>query len=82
MGTIVSLMVNETTREIARRVRGIRDVRGVTDVELAARSGIPRSTLQRRLDGDDFTITELQAISDALEVTLESFLRDQPKVAA
>lgn len=82
MGTIVSLMVNETTREIARRVRGIRDVRGVTDVELAARSGIPRSTLQRRLDGDDFTITELQAISDALEVTLESFLRDLPKVAA
>lgn len=79
----MSVMVNETTREIARRLRGIRDARGVTDLDLSSHSGITRSSVQRYLSGlYDIPVTKLGAICAALEVTLESILRDLPRVAA
>ncbi len=43
-------------------------------IELSALSSIPLTTLQRRLAGDDrLTVSELQAISSALNVALTSW---------
>jgi predicted transcriptional regulator len=49
----------------------------ITRNALAAKSGIPKSTLYRNLDHPDkFTLRELGQIATALEVTLVELVKD------
>jgi len=57
--------------QIADRVNSLREQRGIPVSVLAADTGIPRTTLTRKLPrGDDFTISELNTISDRLSVPI------------
>lgn len=55
----------------------------VTPFALARKAGIPRSTLIRKLDGhDDFRLSELARIADALGADYSKWLRELAKAAA
>lgn len=59
----------------ARRVRSAMDSAGMSETELARRSGIARVTLGRRLAGHgSFALNEVEAIADALDLPLEALL--------
>lgn len=52
--------------------------KGATEKSLADRTGIPRTTLRRRLTGlSSFTINELHAIASHLGVSLLDILADE-----
>lgn len=62
------------TKELGQRVDRLRSDVGMTVVELANVTGIPLTTLQRRLAGDGrLTVAELRDISRALNVTPASW---------
>lgn len=63
------------TATVAQRVVAAMEATGATVKGLAHDSGVPRSTLQRRLLGrSSFTVDELDAICDALGITLSELL--------
>jgi transcriptional regulator with XRE-family HTH domain len=52
---------------------------GRTEKGLAEATGIPRTTLQRRLTGtSDFTVSELDALARHLGIPLVELLADEP----
>jgi predicted transcriptional regulator len=52
---------------------------GVTIVWLCGRTGIPRSTMLRRLDGHSpFNLNEIDRIANALRIPVESLLLPEP----
>lgn len=55
----------------------------LTDSQLSSTTGIPRTTLRRKLDGhDDFRLTELARISEALGADYSEWLRELAKAAS
>lgn len=64
---------------VAQRVRDAMEEQGQTEKGLAEATGIPRTTLQRRLTGNsDFTVTELDALARHLGIALVDLLADEP----
>ena len=62
---------NETTKAVAEAVREHIAIAGETQLSIAEVTGIPRTTLMRRLSGvTPFTVAELAAIASALGCTL------------
>lgn len=71
-------MVTPTNLTIAQRVRAAMDQAGDSEVKLADDTGIPRTTLRRRLTGNsDWMTSELVAISKRLDVSLIELLADE-----
>lgn len=59
----------DTTTATAAKVEAARESKGVSRLALSHQTGIPRTTLIRKLDGKQpFTVTDIQAIAGALEV--------------
>ena len=48
--------------------------RGMSQSELARRSGIPKTTMHRYVNGDDIPVSKIRAIADALDVTIDELL--------
>jgi len=68
-------MVASRTTRIAGSIDAYREQRGISLDDLAAATGIPRTTLARKIrNGGLFTIDELDAVSAALEVPTSSWL--------
>jgi hypothetical protein len=68
-------MVTYTTQELAKRVSKARKQAEYPVLRLSTATGIPKSTLKRKLDGySDFTIPELQALSQQLGVKCSEWL--------
>ncbi|HEY9353775.1 MAG TPA: helix-turn-helix transcriptional regulator [Nocardioides sp.] len=68
-------MDNTFSERVARRVRSVMDAAGMSQNELADRSGIARVTLRRRLDGHSaFTLNESERIAAALGTSLDELL--------
>lgn len=64
---------------VASQVAEALSVRGVTVAEASEQSGIPRSTLERRLGGDSpLSLYELKALADVCGTTAASLARCQP----
>ena len=73
LGTTVSRMdTPETTAQrFAEEVRAGMEVAGISQRDMAARTGIPLVTLSRRLTGrSPFTIPELAAITSEIGISL------------
>lgn len=69
-------MVTNTTLVLAERVNTTRKLKEFPVLRLATATGIPKSTLKRKLDGHtDFTVPELQALSRHLDVKCSVWLR-------
>lgn len=65
-------------QNLARRVRGLREARGHTRLELACRSGLSARFLARIEGGDgNVSIARLAGLADALETTLDDLLRPE-----
>ena len=76
-------MNTNTTQLIALRVEAGRTVAGKTRALLARETGIPLSTLRRKLAGhDDFTVPQLQAACVHLGLSFITVISNLPKVAA
>jgi len=56
-----------TAAAIAQVVEDLRTAAGTPEAQLSEATGIPRATLQRRLKGSPFTVTELDAVATALD---------------
>jgi plasmid maintenance system antidote protein VapI len=70
------MVIITTTASIARRVEESRRSSGHSRSYLADVTGIPRTTLNRKLAGrSDFTIPELTDLGDALGVKPSVWLR-------
>ena len=55
----------------------------LTDSAISTHSGIPRTTLKRKLDGhEEFKLTELARISEALGANYSKWLRELAKAAS
>lgn len=68
---------------VAERVSDRITESGVAVVWLCGKTGIPRSTLTRRLSGhSSFTLNELQRIADALRVPVAELLEPVTAVPA
>lgn len=69
---------------VADAVNAAMDARGVTRLELSDATGIPRSTLIRRLNGllPSFTIDELDRIAQHLEVDVVTLVAPVDAVSA
>ena len=68
-----------SARTVAERVRVAMEQKGETEKGLADATGIPRTTLRRRLTGNSpFTVNELGAIAPCLGVALVALLADEP----
>ena len=67
-------MATNTDRD-GQRIDALRVERGLTVLELATKSQIPLTTLQRRLaDDGKLTVTEARRLSLALDVTISDVL--------
>lgn len=77
MGGIIAHVSDETTRMgLAVRVNAVRRGAGLTVEKLAHETGIPYSTLRRRLEKNphQFTVDELARIAAATGVPFEALL--------
>ena len=71
-----------TTRTVAERVRAAMEEVGQNPKSLAEDSGVPRTTLIRRLTGNSsFTLNEIDALAPHLGTTVSELLADEPSVA-
>lgn len=67
-----------STRTVAQRVRDAMEQKSLTEKGLADVTGIPRTTLRRRLTGNSsFTLNELDAIARYLGLPLVDLLADE-----
>jgi len=67
-------MATDTDRD-GQRIDALRVERGLTVLELANKSQIPLTTLQRRLaDDGNLTVPEARRLSAALEVSISAVL--------
>lgn len=67
-------MVTEISTGVAEAVTEMLRESGVKQSGLSQLSGIPRTTLQRRLVDGDFTVTELAHVAMVLNTTPEAIL--------
>lgn len=63
-------MVTDEDATVAHRIRSALDANGGSIKHLSEASGIPRSTLNRKLEHGSFTIAELRLIADVLHTTI------------
>ncbi|WP_460787051.1 helix-turn-helix domain-containing protein [Nocardioides maradonensis] len=77
-------MVQITSREqIAENVRAAKARRRVTDAAIAEATGLSRSGVNERINGNaNFRIDELQKVAAFLEVPLEQLLAPTPAEAS
>lgn len=62
---------------VADRVVAAMETKGATRLSMSEATGIPRTTLLRRLSGaSSFTVAELDAIAKVLEVPVRDFIGD------
>jgi transcriptional regulator with XRE-family HTH domain len=74
-------MDSDELKELGRRVRELRHVRGWTQTELAARMGVKQSAIGKIERGEsDIPVTALTRLADALGVAPGSLLRRPPRV--
>lgn len=72
----------DITRGTAERVSAAIEAAGQTHLAVAEQTGIPRTTLLRRLSGAaPFTITELERVADLLDVPVHSLIPTTDKTA-
>lgn len=65
----------DTSRGIARTVSTALSTAGIAQRDAAARTGIPLSTLSRRLTGNSpFTVVELDLLANILGVTVSDLV--------
>lgn len=68
---------------VASRVSAQIEAAGVTEVWLCDKTGVPRSTMRRRLAGHSaFNLNELDRIAAALRVPVSVFLTDADRAAS
>lgn len=78
-GLYIVYMGNNTTQTLAARVSASRATRELSYETLAERTGIPRTTLQRKLGGrTEFTVSELDALSRVLDTPVREWLAGLP----
>lgn len=71
------------TAQTAARVAARIEARGTTHAWVCRKTGIPRSTLVRRLSGrTSFTLAEVEALAAALETTASELIGDYPAMSA
>jgi transcriptional regulator with XRE-family HTH domain len=63
------MVIEDIAASVASVVTERLKAEGFTQVSLADKSGIPRTTLQRRLSDGDFTVSELARVARALRTT-------------
>jgi predicted transcriptional regulator len=66
---------------VAATVTSLAEAHGITDVDLAARTNIPRTTLQRRLKDGNFTSVQLVKVAAALGTTATSITANAENAA-
>jgi predicted transcriptional regulator len=64
----------DTLNRLAVLVNDALNSRGISEVAAANATGIPRSTLKRRLITGDFTLAELERIAPIIETTTEELV--------
>ena len=70
MSTLPDWLPEPDKNEIGERLRGYMGVHKITRAALALKSGISRSSLASKLDGQvDFTVQEINAIARAIDKT-------------
>lgn len=75
--------ITDTSRQIAQRVAASLKEAGLTQRQVAKRTGIKLSTLNTRLTGaNPFNVVELDLIAQLLDVPASTFLTDQQADAA
>ena len=63
--------------KVASKVRGIAAEKMLSTGDLAERSGIPYTTLRRKMRGErEFSVTELGLVARALDVDIEALVRE------
>lgn len=68
--------MDNLTESVAKNVTAAIDSAGQTQVSISEATGIPRTTLIRRLAGHSpFTIAELGRIAEVLDVEVDDLLR-------
>lgn len=66
----------DITQGTARAVTAAMEAAGASQLAMSEATGIPRTTLLRRLSGSSpFTIAELERIADHLQVPVESLIQ-------
>ena len=61
---------------IANKITALMVAGNVSDRELADKTGIPRTTLKRRMLRGDWLVVELQSVADVLGVKFDDVLPD------
>jgi transcriptional regulator with XRE-family HTH domain len=81
---ILSLLMDDgSVARVAAAVRRAMADKQVRQVELAKQTGIKQSTLSRRLRAEDeFTVSELERVAEALQVSTSALLDNQAHRAA
>lgn len=75
-------MVTKATQLIAERITKARISADLTEVSLADRSGIARTTMRRKLSGfGDINISDMQRIGNVVGVNWMDWLRNLPEDA-
>lgn len=70
-----------TAAEVASVIRGAIARVGISQRDLSERSLVPLTTLNRRLNGDEFTYPELRAVARALDTTVADLLTEAARPA-
>jgi len=80
MGTTVLDMALNFPAYLAKAVRARMDALSMSELALHQATLIPRSTLGRRLDGEDFKSTEMKRIATALGTTVADLTADAERI--
>lgn len=79
----MSVTPHETQLHVAAEARAEIARQRLTLREVAARLGMVHTSLHRRLTGEiDFSVSELAALADVLEVPLEQFFEGRKRTGA
>ena len=72
-------IVDETGLQVAAAVRDLRHVRNLSQRQLAARMGVPRTYISKIENGKAMpTLSSLNRLAKALDVDMSALLRDAP----
>lgn len=80
MGTTVQRMALNFPLYFARAVRERMAKQGMNELALHRATKIPRSTLSRRLDGEDMRSTEMSRIATALGTTVSDLTAEAERI--